>query len=390
MKKSIFIFLCALCFSSFAQTTITVNATQNITPISPWIYGRNNNTSDKPSAPVSSQNWQLYNDAGLRFYRENGGNNCSKYNWRLKLSSHPDWFNNVYLHDWDFSANSLLNNTSNTQGMYAFQLLGKAASNNTNNFSDWAYTQAGSPGGGGPSSNYAGGGGPIAFGGNGGTGNPALYLKDWSADSTVGILNHWFNNLHFDSDRFLYWNMDNEPDIWDGTHDDVVTTALAAEDFMQRYFAVAKAARAKFPNFKLVGFVGANEWQWYSGATGKISYKSKSYTWIEYFILRIAEEQQSSGIRLLDVLDVHFYPGTQSDATTTLDLHRVWFDRNYVYPKANGVKLDGPSGWNAGNTKEYFFGRCNKLVNNIHRCQPRCEIWCFRIWIHRQFWFRKS
>lgn len=148
-----------------AQTvTVTVDASKILSPVSPWIYGRNNNLSDDKSKPVSSTNWQLYKDAGLRFYRENGGNNCTKYNWRLKLSSHPDWYNNVYAHDWNYSAKSLLDNTSGTQGLYAFQLMGKVAANTSHNFNDWAYSQG--VGYNSPNNNWAGGGGPAAYGGN--------------------------------------------------------------------------------------------------------------------------------------------------------------------------------------------------------------------------------
>jgi len=364
MKKLFFpLVLCASVNIQAQTATITVNATQNISPISPWIYGRNNNISDDPASPVSASTWKMYNDAGLRFYRENGGNNCTKYNWRLKLSSHPDWFNNVYSHDWDYSAGSLINNTSNTQGLYGFQLLGQVASNTNNNFNDWAYTQAGGTGS--PSNNWAGGGGPIAYGGNGGVGNPALYLENWSADSTVGILNHWFSGLAIDSNRFQYWSMDNEPDIWQSTHDDIALSSMVAEDYMQKYFAVAKAARKKYPDIKLVGPVFSNEWGWYNWNNNVVQgTDKKNYSLIEYFVKRIGEEQKASGIRLLDVLDVHFYPSTSADPSTTLQLHRVWFDTTWVYNGANGVKRVGPLAWNNNVNKEYLFQRCNQWLNN--------------------------
>jgi len=345
-----------------AQATITVDATANHHTISPWIYGGNNNISDDPKNPISPAQWQFYKDVGLRMYRENGGNNSTKYNWRAKLSSHPDWYNNVYAHDWDYSANSLLTNTSNTQGLFAFQLLGYAASNTAHNFNDYAYTKAN--GNINANQNWAGGGGPVAFGGNGGVGNPNLYLKAWNADSTATILDHWFNNLKLDPTRLMYWNMDNEPEIWSGTHDDVATAAITAEDYMQKYFAVAKAARAKYPNIKLVGPVSPNEWQWYNWNNSKVTDPSdgKSYPWMQYFIKRIAEEEAATGIRLLDVLDVHFYPATETDVATTLQLHRVWFDTQYSYPNANGVKKAGSLGWDNTITKEYFFERCNQWL----------------------------
>ena len=134
--------------------------------------------------------------------------------------------------------------------------------------------------------------------------------------------------------------MDNEPEIWNGTHDDVMPQQPDAESFMQIYFEVAKKARAYFPHIKLGGPVPANEWQWYNWKNDAISYKGKRYVWLEYFILRIAEEQAASGVRLLDVIDLHFYPG-ESSVSDVLNLHRVWFDEDYVYPGANGVKRIG-------------------------------------------------
>ncbi len=155
--------------------------------------------------------------------------------------------------------------------------------------------------------------------------------------------------------------MDNESEIWFGTHDDIMPVQISAEEFMQRFFEVAKKARAEFQDIKIVGPVTANEWQWYSWNNSSIPYQGYNYCWLEYFILRIAEEQQQSGIRLLDVLDLHFYP-YENDPADIIQLHRVFFDRTYDYPGANGVKrVNG--GWDNSITKEYIFGRCNDWLN---------------------------
>ncbi|MGB7566670.1 MAG: glycoside hydrolase family 44 protein [Chitinivibrionales bacterium] len=348
--------------------TITVDAAAGRRPISPWIYGRNNSLSDDPGSPVSSANWQLYRAAGLRMLRENGGNDATKYNWSRKLTSHPDWYNNVYAHDWDYLAKSLQDSLPNAQGLLAFQLLGKAASNTNNNFNDGAYN--GSAYWSGVEQNLAGGGIVNPGGGDSAlkNGDPTLYLMDWPADSTTAILDHWFGggDAGIDSSRFRYWNMDNEPEIWISTHDDVTPPTLTAEQFMQKYFAVAKAARKKYPGIKLAGFIACNEWQWYSWnnkvVTDTESGVQKSYVWAEYFIKRIGEEEKASGTRLLDVMDFHFYPSTTSDAGLTMQLHRIWFDTSWVCPIANGCKLIG-GGWNENSTKEYIMARCAQWLN---------------------------
>ncbi len=361
-------YLCFILLSlnSFAQeiVTININAASAKKPISPYIYGKNNNLSDAENHPVSASEWQRLRDLGIRMFRENGGNNSTKYNWRRKLSSHPDWYNNVYPHDWDYAAQSLQENIPTAQGMWALQLVGKAAKSGSYNFHDWDYNRSNWWDG--VNQNLCGGGQVNPDGGPDALveGNPELYLEDWPADSTVGILDHWFGEegVGLDSNRIRYWNMDNEPEIWEGTHDDVWPVQPEAEEFMQMYFDVAKKARAKFPGIKLLGPVPCNEWQWYNWKSSKVNYKGKDYVWLEYFILRIAEEQKLSGIRLLDVLDIHFYP-YETYPEDIVQLHRIYFDPTYNYPGANGVKRSGPGGWDAGITKEYIFERCSKWLN---------------------------
>jgi hypothetical protein len=342
-----------------AQVTISIDPTKNVKTISPNIYGRNNSIpQDSYSAALTPAQLLQLTDSGVKFLRQGGGNNSTKYNWKKKLSSHPDWYNNVYAQDWDAAAQYLNTNLpASVTGMWTFQLIGKAANNNTNNFNDWGYN--GSNWWTGTLQNLAGGGTANTAGGSTATvnGNPNLYLQNWTADSTTDILPYWFNTLGIPQSRVTYWNMDNEPEIWNGTHDDITATSMTAESYMQNYFAVAKKARAKFPNIKLVGPVPANEWQWYNWMNSTTTAGGNPYAWLQFFIKRCAEEQAATGIRLLDVLDIHFYPNESADADV-VQLHHVFFDRNYVYSGANGVK-NKTGTWDATQNKEYIFGRIN-------------------------------
>jgi hypothetical protein len=349
---------------SAQNVQVTISILKDRRPVSPFIYGRNNSLSDDPSSPLSSANWQLYKDAGLNFFRENGGNNLTKYNWRLKLTSHPDWYNNVYGADWDYAAQSLHSNLPAAQGMWGFQLIGQAASNTSHNFDDWDFN--GSQWWTGVNQNLAGGGTPNTAGGSQAlvNGNPSLYLEPWQADSTTGVLSHWFGNggLGLDSSHIRYWNMDNEVEIWSGTHDDIMPTQPTAEAFLQSYFAVAKKARSLFPGIRLTGPVSPNEWQWYNWNNATITgTDGKQYPWLQYFIKRVAEEEQASGIRLLDVIDLHFYPSS-TDSLNIVQYHRVFFDSTYNFPEANGVKNVNGS-WNNSIQIEDIFGRAQNWLN---------------------------
>ena len=338
--------------TAFAQNVIvTVNATQDKRPVSPNIYGRNN-TFDRPA--------EFYKDAGLRFVRMNAGNNATKYNWRKKITSHPDWYNNVYGCDWDVLSEYIAANHPEMQAMWAFQLLGRVASNANNNFNDWGFNN--SQWWEGVHQNLAGGGIPNTDDPGGEAlveGDNNLYTMEWPADSTVAILNHWFNpnGLGLNKNQFAYWNMDNEPDIWNGTHDDVMKTLITASEFMDRFIEVAKKARALFPEIKICGPVTTSEWQWYKWGNENIKINGKYYCWLEYFLKRIADEEKATGIRLLDVVDLHNYPYAPTDMDA-LQVHRMYYDENYNYPGANGVKtING--GWDNSLTKEYIFKRIN-------------------------------
>lgn len=353
------------CFATSAimaqDVSVTVNATVNKKKVSPYIYGRNN-TFDKPA--------QFYKDAGLRFSRMNGGNNATKYNWRKKLTSHPDWYNNVYDTDWDKSAKEVSTTYPYMQQMYAFQLIGRVASSKSYNFKDWDYNQ---------SSYWFGVGQNLAGGGianttdekNGSTalkeGDINLYTEEWPADSTVAILNHWFgaNGLKLNKSPFLYWNMDNESDVWNGTHSDVMKTLISASAYMDNYINIAKKARALFPEIKFCGPVTTSEWQWYKWADESIRIDGKYYSWLEYFIKRCADEEKASGIRVLDVVDLHNYPWAKNGDIDALQLHRMYYDTDYAYAGANGLyTLNG--GWDNSLNKEYIFKRINDWLTNYY------------------------
>jgi hypothetical protein len=344
-----------------AQTIhVSIDFNRDRVAVSPYLYAKNDGVGS-PDSPLSETGWQLFRDAGVRMLRMHGGNNGTKYNWQKKLTSHPDWYNNVYRADWDYAQAELQRHLPGVQAMWCFQLIGRVADNPDHNFNDWAYNQ--SRWWAGVGQNLAGGGTPNPNGPKAlREGDPTLYLTNSDAATSTAILDHWIKpaGLGLDRAQFRYWNMDNEPEIWEGTHDDVMPRQISAEAFMQRYFDYAKQARARYPEIKLVGPVPANEWQWYHWPS-TITADGRNYAWLEYFIKRVGEEQARTGVRLLDVLDLHYYPGA-TDPAAVVQLHRTFFDRTYVNPDANGVRAVN-GGWDESIKQEYIFGRCEQWLD---------------------------
>lgn len=363
MKRILAVIVASAATLSFAAIDITVDAQKGIKKISPYIYGRNiDKISDTDTAGDADESAFINQmlDAGIHFLRANNGNNATRYNWRRKMTVHPDWFNNVYAHDWAITAQKVLDNMPGVDAMYAFQLTGYAASSTEYNFPDWNwYQEHGSY----PSQTFdLAGGGEVSDDGETliKAGDASLYNMEWPADSTVAIIPHWKDELQYDMSRFKYWSMDNEMEIWRGTHSDL-DLPVTGDFLVERYIDVAKKARAQWKDIKLTGPVVANEWFWCSVSSYNKQDRPKGpdrdYCWLEYFIMKVAEAQKSSGTRLLDVFDIHWYP-SEKDYESRVNWHRVLFDTTYNYPGANGIKMVN-GGWDNDNQKEYIFKRIN-------------------------------
>ncbi len=345
---------------------ITVDANAGIKKISPYLYGRNIDKISDGDAEVTEEESAFINqmlEAGIHMLRAINGNNATRYNWRHKMTVHPDWYNNVYSHDWAITAQKVLDKMPGVDAMYAFQLTGYAASSTDYNFPDWNWKQE--------HGTYAtqtfdlAGGGEVSEDGKTliKAGDASLYNMEWPADSTVAIIPHWKDELKFDMSRFKYWSMDNEMEIWRGTHSDL-DLPVTGDFLVERYIDVAKKARAQWKDIKLTGPVVANEWFWCSVSSYNKQDRPKGpdrdYCWLEYFIMKVAEAQKSSGTRLLDVFDIHWYP-SEKDYESRMNWHRVLFDTTYNYPGANGIKMVGGN-WDNKITKEYIFVRINQWL----------------------------
>lgn len=343
--KTLGIIMCLI--ATLQAVDITVDISEGKRLISPALYGRNNNIRTGSNA-TSETDKQLFREAGLRLMRENNGNNSTKFNWRNGLSSHPDWYNNVYAQDWDGKAKMIEEEFDNTFAMFGFPVSGWAASSDSANFKEWINDPSFLK----TTENLCGGG------------DINKYLTPWPADSVVGILDHWFGpeGLGFTESRFVYWNLDNEPDIWEHTHDDVYPEHVHPDVIIDKYLAVARKVKEVNPNIKLCGPAFTGEWHfWGWGLEDDLGMSGA-----EYFIKRFGEATTEDGVQLIDMIDLHFYfdyPQTAKEKTDFLQYYRVFYDENYAYPKGNGVK-SSEGGWDITLDKEYLMKRVEGWIED--------------------------
>ncbi len=322
-----------------APVAVRVDAAAGRRPISPYLYGRNMNLSGEKEF-MWKQEGALALEAGLRISRESDGNNGTKYNWRNDLSSHPDWYNNVYPQHREIRARAIQDRFPGVAGLFGLPVLGWVAKTDQFNANENKLD----PGHKDPHLNLCGGG--VA----------TLYLEPTTPRETVDGLDHWFKpgGLGLDPARFPFWHLDNEPECWRGTHHDISGTLMTGEEAVQKYVAVAREVRTRYPALKLMAPGFASEWFWWNWSDHNCV---GGMPWMQYFIKRMAEESKAYGKPLLDLVDIHTYIDDNGPDEAVLMQHRTWYDPTYTSPSANGCKRFPDCGWHDDQKVEMVLAR---------------------------------
>lgn len=111
------------------------------------------------------------------------------------------------------------------------------------------------------------------------------------------------------SDGIHAYALDNEPGLWFETHPRIVTAKPTIRAFLERSLAAARAIKRADPAARVFGPVswGVSEMVSFQDAPDWNDYRQHGSFLAAYLdAFRTASEQD--GIRLLDVLDVHWYP----------------------------------------------------------------------------------
>ena len=148
-----------------------------------------------------------------------------------------------------------------------------------------------------------------------------------------------------------FYALDNEPMLWNSTHRDVHPQPASYEEVLESGIAAAKAIKAADPTADVLGPV---VWGWvayfYSaldvagGAFWEYAQDRANYddvAFLPWYLQGMAEAEQETGQRLLDYLDIHFYPqqanvaltkggGTAATQAARLESTRSLWDRAYI------------------------------------------------------------
>lgn len=146
----------------------------------------------------------------------------------------------------------------------------------------------------------------------------------------------------------LGFDLDNEPDLWKSTHPRVHPNACGAAELVQRSTELASAVKAVDPTADIFGFVSYG-YAGYVGLQDAADWDTVkgNYDWyVQYFLAEMAAASATAGLRLLDVLDLHYYSeaqgngtrvqsGTTENAGARVQSTRSLWDSNYGYSESD-------------------------------------------------------
>lgn len=135
------------------------------------------------------------------------------------------------------------------------------------------------------------------------------------------LMRKWVEAIHKEDEKSgarnvkLYF-LDNEPNLWNSTHRDIHPDPLSYDELLDRSIKYGSAIRAADPGALIAG---PTEWGWtgyfYSAQDAFIGVGNRpdrrahgDVPLIPWYLKKLQEHDKASGTRVLDVLDVHYYP----------------------------------------------------------------------------------
>lgn len=319
MKKFSIVLTILILFTSiniFPQTVdFTITVGESLKTISPYIYGTNQLLTEE-------ENWTAMRQGGNRLTGYNWENNASNAGTDYLNSSDNflTWIAGIQNENEPGIVTTTFRDKSiqlNAYSLITLQLAGFVARDKKGTVTESQTA---------PSSRWR----SVQF-----TKGSAFSLQPDTSDSFVYIDEY----VNFLVDRFGMANtltgikgyaLDNEPGLWISTHPRIHPIKARCVEMVQKAIDVSIAVKDVDPYLEIFGPVlyGFNAYYSFQEAPDWDSVKAgTNYQWfIDYFLDQMRLAEISSGKRLLDVLDIHWYPEargdnriTETNANTTAD-----------------------------------------------------------------------
>jgi hypothetical protein len=372
--------------------TVTINTLANRHQISPYIYGINTlNSNDITSL-----------SPGLTRF---GGNETSDYNWKLfTYNTGGDWF----FEDFNLGNSNGISVDSVAMTRYAVNagsqmlttmpMLGWVAkepengSNHNWSFSVATYgaqceTDPGNPDAGNgqkpdcqtPVTTIASTNAyyPLVdTAGDCATGN-CLYRNEWAAALATAFGNETCNVPYTQITSCHFYDMDNEPEIWDGSHRDIHPNHPGYTELSNLFEKEGTALKTWDPSAVRFGPITCCwSFLWSAGPSGDDKNAHAGIDYVPWWLNQIYWLDQINGARTLDVFDVHSYVGDNVDTTGFTNsqlraaagkVYRTYWDPLY---ENSGSEADWITTTQPNRGVAFLIPRLKALVNAIYPGTP--------------------
>lgn len=141
----------------------------------------------------------------------------------------------------------------------------------------------------------------------------------------------------------VIFSLDNEPDLWSGTHAEVHPVPVTYTELVLRNTQYAAAVKAVWPTAEVSGFVSYGWLGYLYLQEASTSNDVKTYgQFIPYYLDQMKAAEQTAGHRLVDYLDLHWYPETYvSDNYMNQSSTRIT-DQVDPSPQIQAARLQAP------------------------------------------------
>ncbi len=357
---------------------ITVDVLGNRHPISPYVYG---GAYPKDAATIA--------DSGITVVRW-GGNATSRYNWKAgTYNAANDWyyadFGYTEIGDADSAKFIQDVKAAGSNPLMTMVMLDWVAKN-VNNGSAYSFGIAkyGAQCGINPYNSDDGNGlkpdctTPIT--GNDPNdanfplkdspqnGDPAntLYRNQW----TAALATAFGSAPHF-------YDMDNEIDIWSGTHRDVHPQPAAYNEMRDKFIAEARALKTWDPAAVRLGPVSCCWWFYWNGANNNDKAAHAGNDLLPWWLNEVYWQDKIAGTRSVDLFDIHAYPDTPDTSGFTLAkkrslatrIYRDYWDPKYV-SESGSINQPWATQIQPNKTIPFRIPRMRALANTIYPGTP--------------------
>lgn len=205
----------------------------------------------------------------------------------------------------------------------------------------------------------------------------AVYRNQWAAALATAFGSGNCGTAYFPSTSCHFYDMDNEIDIWNGTHFDVHPSAPTYNELRDIYLTETGKLKVWDPQAVGFGWVSCC-WgpYWNGGQVGSDKAAHANIDFMPWWINEVMWNDQISGTRTLDVLDLHAYPET-SGSGLSLSQQRVlaltdthdWWDPTYTSQAWFGTN-PGATSQEPNDTMPFRIPRVRALLNSIYPGTP--------------------